>query len=155
MSTPATAALVAAGIPFAEHAYAHDPSVTDYGAEAASVLGVEADRVFKTLVVEVDGALAIAVVPVSGKVDLKAFAAALGGKRGAMADPALAERKTGYIVGGISPVGQKAALRTVIDETAQLWDTVYVSGGKRGFDIELAPQDLLRATGGLFADIAG
>jgi Cys-tRNA(Pro)/Cys-tRNA(Cys) deacylase len=154
VGTPATVALTTAGIPFTVRAYAHDPAVTDYGAEAASVLGVDPDRVFKTLVVDVDGELVVAVVPVSGLVDLKALAGAVGGKRAAMAQPALAERKSGYVVGGISPIGQKTPLRTVVDETAELWDTVLVSGGRRGVDLELAPADLARATDATFAPIA-
>lgn len=154
MSTPATAALRAAGIPFAERAYTHDPAVTDYGREAADALGVEPDRVFKTLLADVDGRLVVGIVPVTGKLDLKALAAAVGGKRAAMADPAVAERRTGYLVGGISPIGQKTAHPTVLDETAELWDTVLVSGGRRGFDLELAPADLVRATSAVLADIA-
>lgn len=154
MGTPATVALTAAGIPFAEHAYHHDPATTNYGLEAASALGLDPDRVFKTLLAAVDGKLVVGIVPVTGKLDLKALAAAVGGKRAEMADSALAERKTGYVVGGISPIGQKTALPTVLDETAELWDTIYVSGGRRGFDIELAPADLIRATGAIIADIA-
>jgi len=152
--TPATVALRAAGIPFTEHAYAHDPANTNFGLEAATVLGLDADRVFKTLMADVDGRLVVGIVPVTGKLDLKRLAAAVGGKRAAMADPALAERRTGYVVGGISPIGQKTAHPTVLDETAELWDTVYVSGGRRGFDIELSPADLVRATGAVVADIA-
>ena len=152
--TPATAALTAAGIPFTEHAYAHDPGVAAFGLEAAAALGVEPDRVFKTLLADVDGRLVVGIVPVTGKLDLKRLAASVGGKRAAMADPALAERRTGYVVGGISPIGQKTAHPTVIDETAQLFDTVFVSGGRRGFDLELSPSDLAAATSGLFADIA-
>ena len=152
--TPATVALTAAGIPFTEHAYAHDPANTNFGLEAATVLGLDADRVFKTLMADVDGRLVVGIVPVTGKLDLKRLAAAVGGKRAAMADPALAERRTGYVVGGISPIGQKTAHPTVLDETAELWDTVYVSGGRRGFDIELSPADLVRATGAVVADIA-
>jgi Cys-tRNA(Pro)/Cys-tRNA(Cys) deacylase len=152
--TPATVALTAAGIAFTEHAYAHDPANTNYGLEAATALALDPDRVFKTLLAEIDGELIVAVVPVTGKVDLKRLAAAVGGKRAAMAAPALAERRTGYVVGGISPIGQKTRHRTVVDETAELWDTVYVSGGRRGFDIELAPADLIRATGAVIADIA-
>jgi Cys-tRNA(Pro)/Cys-tRNA(Cys) deacylase len=132
----------------------HDPGVTDFGREAADALGVEPDRVFKTLLVEVDGRLVVGIVPVTGKLDLKALAAAVGGKRAVMADPALAERKTGYLVGGISPIGQKTAHPTVLDETAELWDTVFVSGGRRGLDLELAPADLRRATDAQLADIA-
>jgi Cys-tRNA(Pro)/Cys-tRNA(Cys) deacylase len=152
--TPATAALRAAGISFVEHAYEHDPANTSFGLEAATVLGVDPDRVFKTLLADVDGRLAVGIVPVTGMLDLKAFAAALDGKKAAMADPAVAERKTGYVVGGISPIGQRSLLPTVLDETAELWDTVYVSGGRRGFDLELAPADLVRATNAILADIA-
>jgi Cys-tRNA(Pro)/Cys-tRNA(Cys) deacylase len=154
MSTPATVALRAAGIPFAEHAYTHDPANTNFGLEAATALGLDPDRVFKTLLADVDGRLVVGIVPVTGKLDLKRLAAAVGGKRAAMADPAVAERRTGYVVGGISPIGQKTAHPTVIDETAELWDTVYVSGGRRGLDLELAPADLVRATNAVLADIA-
>jgi len=132
----------------------HDPAVTDFGREAADALGVEPDRVFKTLLADVDGALVVGIVPVTGKLDLKALAAAAGGKKAVMADAALAERRTGYIVGGISPIGQKTRHDTVLDETAELWDTVFVSGGRRGLDLELAPADLIRATGAIVADIA-
>ena len=149
--TPATAALAAAGIPFTEHAYTHDPGVAAFGLEAAAALGlsnaVEPDRVFKTLLADVDGRLVVGVVPVSGKLDLKALAAAVGGKRAAMADPAVAERRTGYVVGGISPIGQKTAHPTVIDETVELWDTIFVSGGRRGLDLELAPRSEERRVG--------
>lgn len=152
--TPATVALVAAGIAFTEHPYAHDPAVTGFGLEAAEALGVEPDRVFKTLLAEVDGRLVVGVVPVTGKLDLRALAAAVGGKKAAMADPAVAERRTGYVVGGISPVGQKTAHPTVLDETVEHWDTVFVSGGRRGLDIELAPAELARVTGATIAAIA-
>ena len=152
--TPATVALVAAGIAFTEHPYAHDPAAASFGLEAAEALGIEPDRVFKTLLADVDGRLVVGVVPVTGKLDLKALAAAVGGKKAAMADPAVAERRTGYVVGGISPVGQKTAHPTVLDETVDLWDTVFVSGGRRGFDIELSPADLARVTGAVIAAIA-
>jgi Cys-tRNA(Pro)/Cys-tRNA(Cys) deacylase len=152
--TPATVALRAAGIPFTEHAYAHDAANTNFGLEAASALGLDPDRVFKTLLADVDGRLVVGIVPVTGKLDLKRLAAAVGGKRATMADPAVAERRTGYVVGGISPIGQKTAHPTVIDETAELWDTVYVSGGRRGLDLELTPADLVRATNATLADIA-
>ncbi len=152
--TPATAALHAAGIAFTEHAYAHDPAAASFGLEAAQSLGVEPDRVFKTLLAEVDGRLVVGIVPVTCRLDLKALAIAAGGRKAAMADAALAERRTGYVVGGISPIGQKTAHPTVIDETVQLWDTVFVSGGRRGLDIELAPADLLRVTAGKIAPIA-
>lgn len=152
--TPATVALTAAGIPFTEHAYHHDPANRDFGMEAATALGLDPDQVFKTLLADVDGRLVVGIVPVTGKLDLKALAAAVGGKKAAMADPALAERRTGYVVGGISPIGQKTRHETVLDETAELWDAVYVSGGRRGFDLGLAPADLVRATGAIVADIA-
>jgi len=147
------AALAAAGIPFTPHAYRHDPTNTNFGVEAAEVLGVDPGQVFKTLLADVDGTFAVAIVPVSGRLDLKAFAAALGGRKAEMADPKLAERRTGYVVGGISPIGQKLAHPTVLDETAELYDTVFVSGGRRGFDIELAPADLVRVTNAVVAAI--
>jgi Cys-tRNA(Pro)/Cys-tRNA(Cys) deacylase len=109
--------------------------------------------VFKTLLADVDGRLVVGIVPVTGKLDLKALAAAVGGKRAVMADPAVAERKTGYLVGGISPIGQKTAHPTVLDESAELWDSVFVSGGRRGLDLELGPADLIRASGAIIADI--
>jgi Cys-tRNA(Pro)/Cys-tRNA(Cys) deacylase len=154
LGTPATVALTAAGIAFTPHAYEHDPANTNFGLEAASVLGVDGEQVFKTLLADVDSALVVAIVPVTGKLDLKALAAAVGGKKAEMADPKLAEKKTGYVVGGISPIGQKTKHTTVLDETAELFDTIFVSGGKRGFDIELAPTDLLSVTGGIVANIA-
>lgn len=152
--TPATVALTAAGIAFTEHPYEHDPANRNFGLEAADALGLDPAQVFKTLLAYVDGELVVAIVPVTGKVDLGAVAAAVGGKRAAMADPALAQRRTGYVVGGISPVGQKTAHRTVIDETCELFDVVYVSGGRRGFDIGLAPADLIAVTGATVAAIA-
>ena len=151
--TPATVALSAAGIPFIAHGYQHDPANTNFGLEAASALGLDPDRVFKTLLADVDGALVVGIVPVTGKLDLKALASAVGGKKAEMADPKLAERRTGYVVGGISPIGQKNAHPTVLDETAELYDTIFVSGGRRGLDIELAPADLVRATGAVIAAI--
>jgi Cys-tRNA(Pro)/Cys-tRNA(Cys) deacylase len=147
-------ALTAAGIRFTGHAYDHDPANRSFGEEAASALQLDPEQVFKTLMVDVDGSLVVAVVPVTGKLDLGALAAAVHGKRATMTDPAVAERKTGYLVGGISPIGQKAALPTVVDETVELFDTVFVSGGRRGFDIELAPADLIRITGASVAAIA-
>lgn len=152
-STPATVALTKLGVPFTVRGYTHDPAETDFGREAAEALGVAAERVFKTLLAEVDGELVVAIVPVSGLLDLKALAAALGGKKAQMADPAVAERKTGYVVGGISPLGQRTRLRTVLDSSAQQHETVLVSGGRRGLDIELAPADLARATGAISAVI--
>lgn len=156
--TPATVALVAAGIAFTEHAYLHDPAAANFGLEAAEALGisvgVEPERIFKTLLAEVDGRLVVGIVPVTSKLDLKALAAAVGGKKAAMADAAVAERRTGYVVGGISPIGQKSVHPTVLDETAELWDTVFVSGGRRGLDLELAPRDLVRVTAATVAAIA-
>ena len=136
-STPATRALTAAGIAFTERAYDHDPSAESFGLEAAQALGVDPARVLKTLLAEVDGRLVVGIVPVAGKLDLKALAAAVGGKRAAMADPALAERRTGYVVGGISPLGQRTTHPTVVDSSALDQDTVLVSGGRRGLDLEL------------------
>ena len=153
--TPATALLTREGIAFTLHPYEHDPRAQAYGDEAAAALGVDPEQIFKTLIASVDGAaLACAVVPVASRLDLKAFAAALGGKRAELADPAAAARATGYVVGGISPIGQKTRLATVVDETAQLFDTVYVSAGKRGLQVQLTPADLLRATGARYAAIA-
>ncbi|QKW19165.1 Cys-tRNA(Pro) deacylase [Kitasatospora sp. NA04385] len=152
--TPATVALDTAGVPFTLHEYAHDPAAASYGTEAAEAMGVSPGRVFKTLLAEADGALAVAVVPVSGRLDLKALAAALGTKRAVMADPAAAERSTGYVVGGISPLGQRRKLRTVVDSGALDHPTVFVSAGKRGTEVELAPADLVRLTAALTAPIA-
>ncbi|WP_225848349.1 Cys-tRNA(Pro) deacylase [Streptomyces sp. HPF1205] len=153
--TPATVALEKAGVPFTVHAYTHDSaSGLPYGEEAAAALGVPADRVFKTLVADVDGALTVAVVPVSASLDLKALASAAGGKRAAMADPAAAERSSGYVVGGISPLGQRKALPTVIDASALAHETVFVSAGKRGLEVELAPADLRALTSARTAPIA-
>ena len=154
MGTPALVALNAAGVPHTVHTYTHDAgSDVGYGMEAAQVLGLPADQVFKTLRADVDGTLTVAVVPVTTMLDLKALAAAVGGKRATMARPADAERATGYVVGGISPLGQKTPHPTVLDETAELYDTVYVSGGRRGMDIGLAPPDLIALTGAVVADI--
>ncbi|GAA3869221.1 Cys-tRNA(Pro) deacylase [Leifsonia kafniensis] len=152
--TPATVALTRAGIAFVPHLYEHDPAATNFGLEAAEKLGLDPDRVFKTLLADADGMLVVGIVPVTGLLDLKALAHAVGAKKAVMADPKLAERKSGYVVGGISPIGQKTPLTTVIDETAELSETVFVSGGRRGFDIELTPADLAGATNGTFAAIA-
>ncbi|MFJ2905125.1 Cys-tRNA(Pro) deacylase [Streptomyces sp. NPDC087212] len=144
--TPATVALTTADVPFTLHAYAHDPAHPSYGEEAAEALGVSPDRVFKTLVAEVDGELTVAVVPVSGQLDLKALASAVGGKRAAMADPVLAERTTGYVRGGISPLGQRKRLRTVVDASASAHPTIYVSAGRRALEVELTPTALTTLT---------
>ncbi|MBO1269341.1 Cys-tRNA(Pro) deacylase [Arthrobacter cavernae] len=151
--TPATAVLAAAGVPFTLHPYAHDPSAASYGMEAAEVLGVDPARVFKTLMVDIEGKLAVGIVPVGGTLDLKAVAAALGAKKAAMADPKAAERRTGYVLGGISPLGQRQPSPTVLDESAFNFETVLVSGGRRGLDIELDPAELVRLTGALTAPI--
>ena len=151
--TPATAALTAAGVPFVVHPYAHDPSAPSYGLEAAEVLRIDPARVFKTLMVEVEGRLAVGVVPVSGNLDLKAVAGALGAKKASMADPKAAERRTGYVLGGISPLGQRQPSPTVLDESALGFETIFVSGGRRGLDIEVAPADLVRLTRAVTAAI--
>ncbi|AUG76659.1 aminoacyl-tRNA deacylase [Kitasatospora sp. MMS16-BH015] len=151
--TPATVALTAAGVEFGVHAYEHDPAAASYGTEAAEALGIPAERVFKTLLAEVDSRLAVAVVPVSGQLDLKALATALGGKRAAMADPAAAERSTGYVLGGISPLGQRRPLPTVLDTSALAHPTVYVSAGRRGLEVSLTPADLIRLTAATTAPI--
>ncbi|MFE9254602.1 Cys-tRNA(Pro) deacylase [Streptomyces sp. NPDC006879] len=151
--TPATVALAASGTPFTLHSYTHDPASGSYGAEAAQALGVPPERVFKTLVADVDGELAVAVVPVAGSLDLKALAQALGGKRAAMADPVAAERTTGYVRGGISPLGQRKRLRTVLDSSASTHPTICVSAGRRGVEIELAPAALAALTGAVMAAI--
>ncbi|MET9389184.1 Cys-tRNA(Pro) deacylase [Streptomyces sp. NPDC006624] len=151
--TPATVALTAAGAPFTVHSYDHDPSHPSYGEEAAEAMGVSPDRVFKTLVADVDGALTVAVVPVAGQLDLKALAAAVGGKRATMADPALAERTTGYVRGGISPLGQRRKLPTVLDASASAHTTICVSAGRRGLEVELAPEDLRKLTDAVLAPV--
>jgi len=140
-------------VPHTVHSYEAVPGGS-YGAAGARALGVAPERMLKTLLADLDGELVCAVVPVAGSLDLKALAAALGGKRAAMAEPARAERSSGYVVGGISPLGQRTALRTAVDETAGLWDTVLVSGGRRGLSVELTPDDLVRLVGGVLADLS-
>ncbi|WP_328683909.1 Cys-tRNA(Pro) deacylase [Streptomyces sp. NBC_01261] len=151
--TPATVALTAAGVPYDLHAYDHDPSHPSYGEEAAEAMGVSPDRVFKTLLADVDGTLTVAVVPVAGQLDLKALASAVGGKRATMADPTLAERTTGYVRGGISPLGQRKKLRTVLDTSATTHPTICVSAGRRGLEVELSPDDLKTLTSAVLAPI--
>jgi Cys-tRNA(Pro)/Cys-tRNA(Cys) deacylase len=146
--------LTQAGVAFTVHAYDHDPTSQSFGLEAAEALGLDAARVFKTLVATVDGRLTVAVVPVSGQLDLKGLAAARGGKRAEMADAAIAERTTGYVRGGISPLGQRKKLPTVIDTSAVDFATVYVSGGRRGLDVEVSPDDLVTLTLAVTAPIA-
>lgn len=147
--TPAVVAAEKAGIAFSVHEYEHDPKAASYGREAAEKLGVEPARVFKTLVADVDGTPTVAIVPVEAELDLKAL-----GKRVAMARPADAERITGYVTGGISPLGQRRLLPTVLDESALAFETIHVSAGRRGLEIELAPADLLSLTGGSARRIA-
>jgi Cys-tRNA(Pro)/Cys-tRNA(Cys) deacylase len=149
-STPAIAAAERAGVAFRTHEYAHDPKAESYGLEAAEKLGLDAARVFKTLVVEVDGQLGVAIVPVAAQLDLKA----LGGKRTALADRAAAERATGYVLGGISPLGQRKRLRTTLDASALKHETIHVSAGRRGLELELAPADLVRLTDAAVRPIA-
>ncbi|WP_089101059.1 Cys-tRNA(Pro) deacylase [Streptomyces hyaluromycini] len=151
--TPATVALTTAGVDFTVHSYDHDPAHPSYGEEAAEAMGVSPDRVFKTLVADVDGALTVAVVPVAGSLDLKALATAVGGKRAAMADPALAERTTGYVRGGISPLGQRKRLPTVLDASASAHTTICVSAGRRGLEVELTPTALATLTNATLAPI--
>ncbi|WP_420100335.1 aminoacyl-tRNA deacylase [Corynebacterium sp.] len=156
-STPATVALDAAGTPFTVHTFTHTPGVTDFGGEAAAALGdVDPARICKTLLVSLDGGprsggLAVAVVPVTMTLDLKAVAASFSAKKATMADPSAAERSTGYIVGGISPFGQKRPLATVLDDSTRAHPTIFVSGGRRGLDIEISPDDLVAVLG---ADVA-
>ncbi|GAA4436835.1 Cys-tRNA(Pro) deacylase [Phytohabitans houttuyneae] len=151
--TPATALLAKQKVAHTTHPYSVSPDSPNYGAEVAAALGVPAERVFKTLVTEVDGALTVAVVPVTGDLDLKALAAAAGGKRAVLADRTLAERTTGYVRGGISPLGQRKRLPTVVDATAADHGTIYVSAGRRGLQVELSPHDLVRLTGATLAAI--
>ncbi|MTD58487.1 Cys-tRNA(Pro) deacylase [Amycolatopsis pithecellobii] len=153
--TPATAVLTKQKIAHSLHTYEHDPKHDSYGLEAAEALGVTPSQVFKTLVADVDGKLTVGVVPVTGQLDLKALAAAAGGKRAKMAEAAAAQRATGYVLGGISPLGQRSRLPVVIDSSAETFDTVFCSGGRRGLEIELAPADLIRLTSATVAAIGG
>jgi len=152
--TPALVILQRSGVDFSVHTYAHDPAAESFGMEAAEALDLDPATVFKTLLAEVDGASTVAIVPVTGQLDLKGLAAARGGKRARMMDVAAAERMTGYVAGGISPLGQRKALPTVIDASAEELATIYVSGGQRGLDIGIVPADLLRLTGATYAPIA-
>jgi Cys-tRNA(Pro)/Cys-tRNA(Cys) deacylase len=141
------------GVTYHRHSYEHDAAETGYGLEAARALDVAPERIFKTLLVETGDGLAVGIVPVAGQLDLKAMAAALGVKAVRMAEPAAAARSTGYVIGGISPIGQRSPLPTVVDASAGNHETVFVSGGRRGFQVELAPGDLLRATNAASAPI--
>lgn len=151
--TPATQALSVAGVSYSLHPYVHDPKAPSYGLEAAAALGVSPDRVFKTLLADVDGQLIVAVVPVAGQLDLKALAASVGGKKAVMADPVRAQKATGYVVGGISPLGQKSAHPTVVDISITGYPTIFVSGGRRGLDVELPGEDLIELTNARVAPI--
>ncbi|XVV13533.1 Cys-tRNA(Pro) deacylase [Actinoplanes sp. CA-131856] len=151
--TPATALLTAERVEHALHPYDVSPDAPNYGALVAQALGVEPGKVFKTLVAEVDGALVVGVVPVTGDLDLKALAHAAGGKRGSLADRAAAERSSGYVRGGISPLGQRKALPTVVDDSALALDLMFISAGRRGLQVSLAPADLIRLTGATTAQI--
>lgn len=153
--TPAVTAAKRARIAFRLLEYRHEPGAPSYGLEAAEALGLDPASVFKTLLAERDdGALVVALLPVACKLDLKALAAAIGAKRAAMADPAAAERATGYVVGGISPLGQKKRLPTVVDASVLALESVHVSAGRRGLEIALAPADLLRLCDATTAPIA-
>lgn len=152
--TPATKQLDRLGISYRTVSYDHDPTTSSYGLEAAEALGLDPDSVFKTLLAAVDGALVVACVPVGGMLDLKALARAAGGKRAAMADAVVAVKTTGYVVGGISPFGQRKQLPTIIDELCELLDEVHVSGGRRGLEIVVAPTDLISVLGATVAPIA-
>ncbi|MEJ7648933.1 MAG: Cys-tRNA(Pro) deacylase [Nakamurella sp.] len=153
--TPAVAALIRAKIPHTLLPYHHDPRSTAFGDEAVTALGRDPHQVFKTLVARMDGTLVVGVVPMSGSLDLKALAAALGGKKAVLAAVADAERSSGYVAGGISPMGQRTALQTVIDDSAEAHALISVSAGKRGLQVELAPEDLAAVCRGRFAPIAG
>ncbi|MGY4720506.1 Cys-tRNA(Pro) deacylase [Naumannella huperziae] len=154
--TPAIAALVAAGAAHTLHPYPHDPRSSAFGDEAVAALGLDPRHVFKTLIARVGpaGGLVCAVLPVADRLDLKAFAAAAGGKRAELADPAAAQRSSGYVVGGISPLGQRHPLPTIIDDSARAWPTIFVSAGRRGLQVELAPTDLAALTDAQWAAIA-
>lgn len=151
--TPAIQHLKSSKIDYQLHTYNHDPKCDSYGMEAAEKIGVDPKRVFKTLVLDVGGELAVAILPVSEKVSVKLFARACGGKKAVMADKNRVQKVTGYVLGGVSPVGQKKRLQTVLDTSALDCETIFVSGGKRGCDIELAPGDLLQLVNGKSAEI--
>ncbi|GIM92720.1 Cys-tRNA(Pro) deacylase [Paractinoplanes toevensis] len=151
--TPATAVLADQQVEHTLHPYDVSPDAPNYGALVAQALGIDAARVFKTLIAEVDGGLVVAVVPVTGEVDLKALAAAAGGKRAAMADRAAAERSSGYVRGGISPLGQRKRLPTVVDSSALALDRMFISAGRRGLQVALAPAELIRLTDAVTAAI--
>jgi Cys-tRNA(Pro)/Cys-tRNA(Cys) deacylase len=152
--TPAVNAAIKANIEYTVHEYQHDPSAESYGLEAADKLGITRERVFKTLVVSlVDKELVVGVIPVSSKLNMKLIAKALGAKKAGMAEAVEVERSTGYVLGGVSPIGQKKRLRTIVDSSAEQYPTIFVSAGRRGLEIELNPSDLISLTKGNFATI--
>ncbi|ACL73805.1 Cys-tRNA(Pro) deacylase [Thioalkalivibrio sulfidiphilus] len=153
--TPGINVAKKAGVAHTVHEYAHDPASESYGLEAAEKLGLPPERVFKTLVVSLDGReLVVGVVPVAAMLSMKQIARAAGAKKAAMADKAEVERVTGYVLGGVSPLGQKKRLKTFIDVSAQQFSSIFVSAGRRGLEIELSPGDLARLTDGRFAEIS-
>ncbi|MCM0613965.1 Cys-tRNA(Pro) deacylase [Marinobacter sediminum] len=147
--TPGINAARKARVPHTIHEYDHDPASESYGTEAAEKTGANPQQVFKTLVVTIDGKeLAVGIIPVTGMLSMKLIARAAGGKKATMADPQEVQRSTGYVLGGVSPLGQKKRLKTFLDNSAELFDTIYVSAGRRGLEIELSPQDVVKLTGG-------
>jgi Cys-tRNA(Pro)/Cys-tRNA(Cys) deacylase len=142
---------VTAGVAYELHSYRHDPEETSFGEEAALALHVEPMRVYKTLIVDVGTRLACGVVPVAQQLDMRALASVLGAKNAQLAERNIAERSTGYVIGGVSPIGQKRRIATVIDTSSQDWPTIYVSAGRRGLELELAPADLAALTNASFA----
>ncbi|OCB61424.1 aminoacyl-tRNA deacylase [Mycobacterium malmoense] len=155
-ATPALAALVKAGVPHEVVTFDHDPRERSFGGEAVHALtarGIAAEQIYKTLVIAVPGGLGVAILPVPARLSLKAAAAALGAGKASMAEPAAAERATGYVLGAVSPFGQRKALPTVVDADALAWDRVYCSAGRRGWDVGVSPQDLIRLTGAIIAGI--
>lgn len=153
-ATPATNALIEAGVTFTLHPYEHHDDTTSYGSEAAQALGVDKRQIFKTLVADVGGHLVVAVIPVARQLDLKALAALFDVKKATLADPQAAARSSGYVVGGISPLGQRTLLATVVDASADDFETIYVSAGRRGLQVQLSPADLRAVTGARSAAVA-
>lgn len=154
VTTPATAELAAAGVVFSVHSYEHDSRSTDYGMEAVRLLGIDPGRMYKTLVLVSERDFAVAMVPVAALLDIKALGVVLGLKKLTMADPMVAQRRSGYVLGGISPVGQRQVSPIVIDQSATRWEDIYVSGGRRGVSLQLPARELARVTGAQFAPIA-
>lgn len=157
-ATPAIAALVKAGVPHEILTFDHDRQQQSFGAEAVNALtaaaGIEPKQIYKTLIIAVPDGLAVAIVPATARLSLKAAAAALGVAKASMAEASVAERTTGYVVGAVSPFGQRKRLRTVIDSSALGWERVFCSAGRRGWEVAVAPKDLIRLTGAITADIS-